>query len=179
MNSYLNTHILQTIMVITLIDTHIFTSLDTGSLFKVVLSPSALTLVVFDRLVYVCSDKMSQDYLKNFWPRPLQSDMTPGCLRFFVCFKRAIMLLGTIWAPGMVPATGLVIILVFSVGRTGIHTHTHHIFKEKEPNKFIIILFFHNNTSNLILERQAIDLSLSILYLYLMSLSQEAGFQDH
>lgn len=66
MHSYLNTHILQTIMVITLIDTHIFTSLDTGSLFKVVLSPSALTLVVFDRLVYVCSDKMSQDYLKNF-----------------------------------------------------------------------------------------------------------------
>lgn len=65
MNSYLNTHILQTIMVITLIDTHIFTSLDTGSLFKVVLSPSALTLVVFDWFM-VCSDKMSQDYLKNF-----------------------------------------------------------------------------------------------------------------
>ena len=47
-------------------------------------NPSALTLVVFDSLVYVCSDKMSQDYLKNFWPRPLQSNIPPRCLRFFV-----------------------------------------------------------------------------------------------
>lgn len=53
-------------MVITLIDAQFFTSLDTGSLFKVALSPSALTLVVFDSLVYVCSDKMSQHCLKNF-----------------------------------------------------------------------------------------------------------------
>lgn len=109
MNSYLNTDILQTIMVTALIDIQIFTSLDNGSLFKVALSPSALTLVVFDSLVYVCSDKMSQDCIKNFWPRPLQSNITPRCPRFF---KRAIMLLGTTWTPGMAPATGLVIILV-------------------------------------------------------------------
>ena len=37
MNSYLNTDILQTIMVTAVIDIQIFTSLDTGSLFKVAL----------------------------------------------------------------------------------------------------------------------------------------------
>lgn len=132
---------LQTITVSTLVDIWISTSLDTRSLFKLALSPSALTLVVSDSSVHGSClqwqgvSQLSATLLTQAARIRHHSKNACVCL---LLLGRKSHLLRTIWAPGTLTTVGLVIILIFSVVRTRIYTHIY--FQEKTSHEFTIIL---------------------------------------
>lgn len=164
---------LQTITVSTLVDIWISASLDTRSLFKLALSPSALTLVVSDSSVHGSClqwqgvSQLSATLLTQAARIRHHSKNACVCL---LLLGRKSHLLRTIWAPGTLTTVGLVIILIFSVVRTRIHTH---IFSREN------ISWIYNNSFNSISECQDFDLPLSIIHLYLTSPPWEAGFRHH